>query len=515
MKKKSLHIAAILFSSISIALLVVVSGLLMPESTLGAQLLESASGTPVFLPHIAKHYPPSIPTPTPTVPTPSPTPGTGPEVGQWMGTTSRDLLMSFEVSTSGASVKDFMLFTNFDFGACWGTVRITVPGPLAIVEGAFGYDLGTYSFSGEFTSTSTASGSYSFESYYISGCNSYLTQSGAWTAAKTLLDWQIETVDSMGNTGHSSLVLDSAGLPHIAYHPDMSGYLKYAYYTGSSWQFETVDDTIGLGYYGDYSVSLALDAQQRPRIVYHDGDQNDLKYARYNGTAWSIETVDSDSSITSSMALDSNGRPHISYRSDSDQVLKYAYFDGVDWQIETVDSTYNVGVWSSLALDSGERPHISYNDASNRDLKYAYYDGATWHIETVDSVGDVGSYTSLALDSLDRPQISYHQVLGVDLKYAHFNGSNWQIETVVRNGIYSKSNPLVLDSADWPHICTRWDGGGGDMSLMYLWYDGAAWQVAHVSTVPVGECSLALDSAGNPAISYYEYRGLKYAQGSE
>src|SRR3989304_8866086 len=106
MKKKSLHIAAILFSSISIALLVVVSGLLMPESTLGAQLLESASGTPVFLPHIAKHYPPSIPTPTPTVPTPSPTPGTGPEVGQWMGTTSRDLLMSFEVSQIEVSEKN-------------------------------------------------------------------------------------------------------------------------------------------------------------------------------------------------------------------------------------------------------------------------------------------------------------------------------------------------------------------------------------------------------------------------
>jgi len=410
------------------------------------------------------------------------------------------------------------LLTDFDFGACSGTVQITVSGPLAIVDGAFGYDIGPYSFSGEFTSTSTASGSYSFESYYISGCNSYLTQSGAWTAAKTLLDWQIETVDSMGDTGRSSsLVLDSTGCAHIAYHTDDSGYLKYARYTGSSWQVETVDNTVGLGYWGGYSVSLALDAQQRPHIVYHDGDQNDLKYARYNGTAWSIEKVDSDSIVSSSMALDSNGRPHISYKSDSDMVLKYAYFDGTDWQIETVDSAYNVGVWSSLALDSGERLHISYYDANNRDLKYAYYDGATWHIETVDSAGEVGSNTSLAFDSLDRPHISYHQPSGVDLKYAHFDGSNWQIETVVRNGISSQSNPLVLDLADRPHICTRWDGGGGDMSLMYLWHDGAAWQVAHVSTVPVGECSLALDSAGDPAISYFEYRvlDLKYARGSE
>jgi hypothetical protein len=65
------------------------------------------------------------------------------------------------------------------------------------------------------------------------------------------------------------------------------------------------------------------------RVCYHDFKNFDLKHARWNGTGWNIETVDSD------------GR---------------------------------VGSYTSLALDSGDNPHISYYDATNNDLKYAYGD---------------------------------------------------------------------------------------------------------------------------------------------
>ena len=43
--------------------------------------------------------------------------------------------------------------------------------------------------------------------------------------------------------------------------------------------------------------------------------------------------------------------------------LKYARWTGSAWEIQTVDSQGDWGEHSSLALDADGRPHISYHDA--------------------------------------------------------------------------------------------------------------------------------------------------------
>jgi hypothetical protein len=177
-----------------------------------------------------------------------------------------------------------------------------------------------------------------------------------------------------------------------------------------------------------------------------------LRYARYDGTAWITETVDSIGQYCDgiSLALDAAGQPHISYADWTQEDLKYATYDGTAWITETVDST-NVSGYTSLALDSAGRPHISYRSYSavtEGDLKYAYHDGTTWQIETVDSGGDTGRYTSLALNDDDLPRISY---VGDDgLEYAYHDGAHWQIEAVSPTA--NSYNSLALDSAGWPHI---------------------------------------------------------------
>jgi len=129
-----------------------------------------------------------------------------------------------------------------------------------------------------------------------------------------------------------------------------------------------------------------------------------------------------------SLALDSSDRPHISYYYGwigPDSILKYARWDGDAWQIETVDLTGTRDgqiACSSLALDDSDYPHIAYYDVNNTDLKYARWGGDTWQIETVDSVGDVGGYASLELDSSGDPHISYYDGSNGDLKYAYWEG---------------------------------------------------------------------------------------------
>ncbi|MBD3399726.1 MAG: T9SS type A sorting domain-containing protein, partial [Candidatus Coatesbacteria bacterium] len=171
---------------------------------------------------------------------------------------------------------------------------------------------------------------------------------------------------------YTSLALDAGGNPHISYYYVNNDDLKYAHWTGASWEIETVDSAGDVGEY----TSLELDSSDNPHISYFNNTNGDLKYARWNGASWEIETVDSDGWVGwhTSLALDSSGNPHLSYYGNSD--LKYAAWNGSSCEIDWVDTGGWVGYYTSLALDSSGNPHISYYDGDNDDLKYSWHNAA-------------------------------------------------------------------------------------------------------------------------------------------
>ena len=134
-----------------------------------------------------------------------------------------------------------------------------------------------------------------------------------------------------------------------------------------------------------------------------DTSDGDFRVVARTGPRWVAETVDSDGwglGVFTSVAFDANDNPAISYFDNGNFDLKFARWNGTTWDIETVDGAGEVGWYNSLAFDLEGNPAISYYDLTNSALKYAHLNGATWSIITVDS-DSAGAGSSLAFDSQD------------------------------------------------------------------------------------------------------------------
>jgi len=327
--------------------------------------------------------------------------------------------------------------------------------------------------------------------------------------------WDIQTVDSAGGMGYfTSIALDSSGNPHISYYDSTNSALKYAKWIGSIWEIQTVDSD---GYVGYYS-SIALDSLGNPHISYLDLTNRNLKYAKWTGTGWSIQTVDSvvtDGIVgadRTSIAIDRSGNPHISYHyhhgySSKTNYLKYAKWTGTEWSIQTVDY-FGGSSDSSIAIDSLGNPHISYSN-----LKYAKWTGTSWSTHTVDSTMSVPTPKSIALDSSNNPHISYYYSKNDTLKYTKWNGNKWYTQTIYSADGVVHFNSIALDSSGNPHI-SYYDGRND--ALKYAKCAGSEWIIETVDSIgDVGShTSIALDSSNNSHISYFDYTNsdLKYAK---
>jgi subtilisin family serine protease len=341
-------------------------------------------------------------------------------------------------------------------------------------------------------------------SYYDSG-NGDLKYA-AWTGTA----WEAQTVDSNGDVGqYTSLALDTAGNPRISYYDWLNGVLKYAFWNGTGWTVQAVDSDGTVGLY----TSLALDSDSNPHISFYDATNGDLKYAHWDGTGWHIETVDGDGDVGqyTSLALDQSNYPHISYYDVTHRHLKHATWQGAGWTIDTVDDGGDVGQHSSLTIDQSGRPRIAYRDALNLDLKYAAWTGDIWDIQVVDSAGNVGQYASLALTSTDTPCISYYDATNQRLKYAAWTEAAWDIEPVDDDRQVGQYTSIVLDDNDAPHI-SYYDATNFDLRYVTT-QDGVGWAIEHADGAPSAgrSTALVLDTAGNPRITYWLRNRLGYA----
>ncbi|RPI53225.1 MAG: hypothetical protein EHM56_07480, partial [Chloroflexi bacterium] len=136
--------------------------------------------------------------------------------------------------------------------------------------------------------------------------------------------WQSDTVDPEDYRGQgSSLVIDAQGHPRISYSGDG---LMYARFDGAVWRITQVDNDWSAG----SRSSLALDRYGHPHIGYSVWayPDHELRYARFDGFDWQIEILDTAAETSRfesmSLALDGDSQPHIVYQDLQPDDLKYA-----------------------------------------------------------------------------------------------------------------------------------------------------------------------------------------------
>lgn len=267
--------------------------------------------------------------------------------------------------------------------------------------------------------------------------------------------WQIETVDTTGLSSPVDLAYDPAGKPCIAYG---WGKLKFACKTGTSWKVQTVEKQSA---YNDV-VSLAFSpATGYPAISYRNIAPGGLKLARWTGSAWATEFVSSGGAGRyNSLAFDVNGNPSIAYADDVDgdgylDTLKFARWSGSSWQIQVVESG---GIYASLAYDPATgQPSISHGYYPNG--RFARWNGSSWEIEVVDERPTYGN--SLRYDSSNAPWVAY---LSGGVKVARRNGTTWeqQIVELTPNAGYVS---LQFDAAGLPSLTYMSDSYDRDLKF--------------------------------------------------
>jgi hypothetical protein len=329
-------------------------------------------------------------------------------------------------------------------------------------------------------------------------------------------DWAIETVYATAPPFYVSglsLYIDLEEIPHIGFcisdwdFPEAGTSIEYTYWDSAEWVLSDVDESAWIA----NGISIATDSFGVPHVAYEWVDgwilHQYLRYAYWDGSDWDWESIEIDAGAPS-LSIDSYGRIHISYFS-ADSGLVYTYYDGNDWHDTVLDPA--VGK-SSLVLDNDGHPHIAYRSyvGSESHLVYVRWDGSDWEYDLVDYGAFVGYGVAIGLDPDGRPHIVYEGQNHEDLKYAYWNGSSWELETIDEQLVIEESGypSIDIDNDARPHVSYIDD----DSSLKHCYREDGDW-VFETVDVDCGFCdtSLVLDSNGYPRIAYAKSGDLLYA----
>jgi hypothetical protein len=298
-----------------------------------------------------------------------------------------------------------------------------------------------------------------------------------------------------------------------------------------TWSVQTADGASGSG----WTTSLRLNGAGLPRVA-EWGAGIGVRYAAFDGSSWTVETVPPPSApaaaaradatapgralllvtTATALALDAGGDPWIVY-AVTDQFsinpppipVRVAHRAGGTWTTESIEGGLG---YPSVEIDASSRLHLCFDSGTptGHVLRYAVRDGGVWSYETVDAHGAGGV---LRLDGAGVPHVLYWDGARGALVLAERVGpATWDTTTVpVVGETGSHAFALASDGTARVAIASPSSTPVGERVLRYYeqqsdgsWTDEIA---DGTSTLKV-EPSIALDPMGNPVIAYNDQGAL-------
>ncbi len=287
------------------------------------------------------------------------------------------------------------------------------------------------------------------------------------------------TFESFGGGLSNAIQVDVSGVLHLAYHDINDGSLKYVTRSaGNAWGSPTLIDA-GSAEVGIYVV-MALDSNGLPGVAYYDAFNGDLKYAKFDGTNWQVEAVQTRRTVGlyPSIQFDAADNPVITYYHKSNGNLLFATKVGGAWNISEIDTQDDVGRYSSLQRNPNTGLWaVSYENTTTGEFRYAEQAaGNTWDAVTFDPTLGGGGFTSLAFDPSGNPTISYYDAFNADLKVAFRASGDWFPQTVASKrsqGLYTNifftgttANVTYFNKTSDSLVRATNSGGGWDFSTL-------------------------------------------------
>lgn len=279
-------------------------------------------------------------------------------------------------------------------------------------------------------------------------------------ASSTGGKWALTTVIKQAKRDgwYPSIALDSMGILHFSHFAYDDKQVRYGSRTGSGfWNFP--DSDIVARNVKAIDVSLVIDDNDIPHVVYFDNTTKSVRYAKKGSRGWTQTAIAAANpeAIYFPVGIDDKNQLHVVFLADTGG-LWHSVLSGGSWSTpQPIDQSDGAGYFPSIAFDVKGNPYVSYYDRSNGDLKYAYKENKDWKSITVDHQGDVGQYTSIGVDKKGNIHISYYDVDHHSLKYAlsHDNPedpNNWYQYQVDDQGDVGTWSSLILDQDGNPGI---------------------------------------------------------------
>jgi len=294
--------------------------------------------------------------------------------------------------------------------------------------------------------------------------------------------------------------------------------LKFARYDGSSWDIDTVSS-------GWSIISVAYNKDGNPTMAFASGG---LKLATHNPSTdtWTIEKPDKKAGMYSpSLAYDANGLSSISY-ANGGLMLAQKSSSGV-WSTQMIDKGVSA-ITTSLAFDnSGRNPAIAYSIDSDSDarpdtVKWARYDGANkkWNTETIEVVSSTAAgHCKIAYSNDGNPTILYIRKIDGNYHYGiiHWDsaGGKWGGFDTFCTATESAQGKSLTYSGSTPYVAFC---PGSPYKVKIAHKTDSGWATEDVGSVAGGSycVNLKLDSSGSPKLTYNDNDNyhLYYAAGA-